>query len=91
MAEFAVEYLKQYWAVVPRGRLPATVAEIMPALNLLVNAAELALKAHLIRSGSDSGGHSLPKLYGRVDRLHRAEIERRFADAPANVNLRILG
>ena len=91
MAEFAVEYLKQYWAVVPKGRLPATVAEIMPALNLLVNAAELALKADLIRSCSDSGGHSLPKLYGRVDRLHRAEIERRFADAPPNVNLRILG
>ena len=91
MAEFAVEYLKQYWAIVPMGRLPATVAEMMPALNLLVNAAELALKADLIRSGHDSGGHALPKLYGRVDRVHRTEIERRFAEAPPNVNLRILG
>ena len=91
MAEFAVEYLKQYWAIVPKGRLPATVAEMMPALNLLVNAAELALKADLIRSVNDSGGHSLPKLYERVDRLHRAEVERRFAEAPPNVNLRILG
>ena len=91
MAEFAAEYLKKYWAIVPRGRLPATLPEMMPALNLLVNAVELAFKADLIRSGVDSGGHSLPKLYGRVDRVHRAEVERRFAAAPPNVNLRILG
>ena len=62
MAEFAAEYLKQYWVIVPKGRLPQTVSEMMPALNLLVNAAELAIKADLIRSGNDSGGHSLPTL-----------------------------
>ena len=51
MAEFAAEYLKQYWVIVPKGRLPQTVSEMMPALNLLVNAAELAIKSDLIRSG----------------------------------------
>ena len=91
MAEFAVEYLKQYRAIVPKGRLPHTVSEMMPALNLLVNAAEIAMKADLIRSGNDSGGHSLPTLYRRVDCKHREEIERRFAEAPTNGNLRILG
>ena len=91
MSEFAAEYLKQYWAIVPKGRLPKTVSEMMPALNLLVNAAELALKADLIRSGKESGGHSLPTLYGRVDRNHRKEIERRFAEAPLNGDLTVLG
>ena len=91
MAEFAVEYLKQYWAIVPKGRLPQTVSEMMPALNLLVNAAELAMKADLIRSSSGSGGHSLPMLYRDVDRKHREEIERRFAEAPLNADLRSLG
>ena len=91
MEEFAKEYLKQYWAIVPKGRLPQTVSEMMPALNLLVNAAELAMKADLIRSSSDSRGHSLPMLFERVDRKHREEIERRFAEAPLNADLRILG
>ena len=91
MAEFAAEYLKQYWAIVPKGRLPQTLSEMMPALNLLVNAAELAMKADLIRSGNDSRGHSLPTLYGRVDCKHREAIERRFAEAPLNSDLRILG
>ena len=91
MAEFAAEYLKQYWAIVPKGRLPETLSEMMPALNLLVNAAELAVKADLIRSGNDSGGHSLPTLYGRVDCKHREAIERRFAEAPLNSDLRTLG
>ena len=90
MAEFAVEYLKQYCAIVPKGRLPETLSEMMPALNLLVNAVELAIKADLIRSGNDSDGHSLPTLYRRVDCKHREEIERRFAEAPPNDNLRIL-
>ena len=56
MAEFASEYLKQYGVIVPKGRLPNTVSEMMPGLNLLVNAGELAIKASLIRSGNESGG-----------------------------------
>ena len=91
MAEFAAEYLKQYWVIVPKGRLPQNVSEMMPALNLLVNAAELAMKADLIRSGGDSGGHSLPTLYARVDCKHRQAIERRFAEASMNSDLRALG
>ena len=91
MAEFSAEYLKQFWAIFPRGRLPKTVSEMMPALHLLVNAAELALKAELIRSGRPSGGHSLPTLYGRLKRVHRGEIERRFADSHLSADIRTLG
>ena len=91
MAEFSAEYLKQYWAILPKGRLPRTVSEMMPALHLLINAAELAMKADLIRSGKDSGGHSLQTLYRSLDCEHRREIERRFAEADPNANLKALG
>ena len=91
MAEFAAQYLKQYWAIVPKGRLPQTLSEMMPALNFLVNAAELAMKADLIRSGKESGRHELPSLYQRLDCTHREEIERRFAEASLNADLRALG
>ena len=91
MAEFAAQYLKQYWAIVPKGRLPQSLSEMMPALNLLVNATELAIKADLIRSGKDSGRHKLPSLYQRLDCKHREEIERRFAEASPNADLLALG
>lgn len=91
MTEFAAEYLKQFWAIFPRGRLPRTLSEMMPALNLLVNAAELALKADLVRSGRNSDGHRLPVLHGRLEGSHREEIERRFAEAAPSANLRALG
>ena len=91
MAEFAAEYLKQYWVIVPKDRLPRTLTEMTPALNLLVNAAELAFKADLIRSGKDSGGHKLTMLYGRLDSAHKKELEERFADAEQNLDLRALG
>ena len=81
MAEFSAEYLKQYRVIVPKGRLPHTVSEMMPALHLLVNAAELAMKADLIRSDNESGGHSLAALYGHLDCRHKDEIARRFADS----------
>ena len=91
MAEFAGEYLKKYRAIVPKGGLPRRVSEMMRALHLLVNATELALKADLIRSETDSGGHSLESLYGRLDAAHRHDIERRFAESEPNANLRALG
>ncbi|MCY3811505.1 MAG: hypothetical protein OXH15_06905 [Gammaproteobacteria bacterium] len=91
MAEFAGEYLKQYRAIVPMRGLPRRLSEMMPALHLLVNATELALKADLIRSDKDSGGHSLVSLYGRLEADHRAEIERRFAVMEPNANLSALG
>ena len=91
MAEFSAEYLKQYWAILPKGRLPRTVSEMMPALHLLMNAAELAMKADLVRSGDTRGGHTLQTLYRCLDCEHRREIERRFADAGPNANLKALG
>lgn len=91
MAKFSVEYLKQYWAIVPKERLPQSMVEMMPALHLLVNAAELALKADLIRSGKHSGGHVLRKLYSELEEEHRDEVERRFADAAPNAPLNALG
>ena len=91
MAEFAAEYLKQYRAIVPKGRLPQSMVEMMPALHLLVNAAELAMKADLIRSDRPSGGHRLPDLYGRLETEHRDEVERRFANTAPNEPLNALG
>ena len=91
MAEFSAEYLKQYWAIVPQGRLPRTISEMMPALHLLLNAAELALKADLIRSDKDSGGHSLGELYDSLDCSHKRETERRFAETEFHDHLRLLG
>ena len=91
MAKFSVEYLKQYWAIVPKGRLPQSMVEMMPALHLLVNAAELAMKADLIRSGRPSGGHILRNLYSKIEQDHRDEVERRFAVAAPNTSLNALG
>ena len=91
MANFSAEYLKQYQAIVPKGRLPHSMTEMMPALHLLVNAAELALKADLIRSGKPCGGHVLRRLYGALENEHRHEVESRFADAGPNANLNALG
>ena len=90
MAEFSAEYLKQYRAIVPNGRLPRSMTEMMPALHLLVNAAELALKADLIRSGKPYAGHTLQNLYGKLEDEHRDEAERRFAVAEPNANLNVL-
>lgn len=91
MAGFSAEYLKQYRAIVPKGRLSWSMTEMMPALHLLVNATELALKADLIRSGKRCGGHVLRNLYGELEDEHRDEVERRFADAEPNANLKALG
>ena len=91
MAKFSVEYLKQYWAIVPKGRLPQSMVEMMPALHLLVNAAELAMKADLIRSGKLSGGHILRNLYSKIEQDHRDEVERLFAVAAPNTSLNALG
>ena len=70
MTAFSAEYLKQYLAIVPKGRLPRTMTEMMPALHLLVNAAELALKADLIRSNKPSAGHVLRTLYQQLEGGH---------------------
>ena len=91
MAEFAAEYFKQYRAIVPKGELPQTLSKTMPALHLLVNAAELALKTDLIRSGRACGGHDLKALFRRLEDEHREEAERRFAHTAQVASLNALG
>ena len=80
MAGLSAEYLRQYWTIVPIGRLPQSMVEMMPALHLLTNAVELAFKVDLIRSGRRSGGHVLRNIYCELEDEHRDEVERRFAD-----------
>ena len=82
MARFASEYLRQFWMLMPSGRLPASIMETMPALLLLYTATELALKAFWIRSDKAPKGqqHSLVGLYQDLDQVHLKEIESRFAE-----------
>ena len=91
MLEFAEQYFKLYNATVPAGRLPARLVEIMPALHLLVTAAELAFKAYLTRDGKDASGHSLEKLYKELDPAHRNRIDTIFSKSYLNTNLTVLG
>ena len=88
MADFAEEYLRQFYAIMPTGRLPGSLKEIMPALLLLVTAVELTLKAYLIRSEKSFGrGHFLVDLYSRLDPAHREGAERRLADSETSAAL----
>ena len=91
MAGFAEEYLRQFWVLVPTGRLPHTLKEIMPGLLLLFTATELALKAFWIRSGRQLTGHSLTDLYRELDPEHRRDIEGRFANSEPHSALSALG
>ena len=91
MAAFAGEYLKQHRVIMPKGRLPCTPGEMMPALHLLVVAAELALKAYLIRSRTPTRGHDFRDLYALFRDEHRQEIENRFAGTTLNANLKARG
>ena len=91
MADFAEEYIRQFCAIMPTGRLPGSLKEIMPALLLLVTAVELALKAYLIRSEKSVGrGHSLVDLYSRLDPAHREEVERRLANSETSAALLVM-
>lgn len=91
MLEFAEQYFRLYNAAVPAGRLPATLVEIMPALHLLVTAAELGFKAYLTRDGKDASGHSLQRLYKALDPAHRDRIDALFSKSYLNTNLTALG
>ena len=92
MADFAEEYLRQFWTLMPTGRLPNSLKEIMPALLLLFTATELAVKAYLIRSETRvKPNHSLVALYKELDPEHRKEIERRFVESYLNSALSALG
>lgn len=92
MARFAERYLAAYGAVMPSGRPPRSVVEIMPALHLLVMAAELVMKADLMRSMKDPGKHhSLTCLYETLDDAHRQEADSRFARCEPNARLELVG
>ena len=91
MADFAEEYLRQFWTLMPTGRLPHTLKEIMPGLLLLFTATELALKAFWIRSGKQVTSHSLTDLYRELGAEHRGDIEARFASSELHIALSALG
>lgn len=92
MAEFADEYLRQFWTLMPTGRLPANLKEVMPPLLLLVTATELAVKAFWIRSEKPmKPSHSLVDLHEELDPEHKHEVEQRFAGARPNLALSTLG
>ena len=81
MAEIAKEYLRQFWALLPDGRFPGSLQELLPPLLLLMTSTEQALKAFWIRSGRTTREHSLPVLYAGLAQTHRWETERFFADS----------
>lgn len=92
MTDFAEEYLRQFEVLMPVDRLPGTLMQVMPALLLLVVAAELSMKAFLIRRGTLlKGNHSLDALYKELDDEHRIEVERRFSRLELNLALVQLG
>ena len=76
------------------GRLPRTFLEVMPSLLLLVTAAELGLKAFLLRSRGDrpeDTHHDLVKLYDDLDSQHQAAIESRFNGCEPVAGLSAIG
>lgn len=92
MTSFAQHYLLAYRSVMPSGRPPRSVVEIMPALHLLVIATELVIKADLVRSGKDTDNHHLLKdLYEALDDTHRQETDDRFARCEPNAMLKMVG
>ena len=92
MADFAKEYLKQHWILLQPGRLPQTLVEVMPALLLLVTAAELVLKAFILRSkGEQPRTHDLVELYDGLDPEHQAAIESRYERCQLVAGLASLG
>ena len=91
MLEVAEQYFKLYNATMPAGRLPHNLVEIMPALHLLVTAAELAFKAILTRDGKKPSGHSLKRLYENLDPAHRDWIDTSFSGSYLNAELTVLG
>ena len=79
MADMAREYLRQFWILLPKGRVPNSLTELMPALLLLVTSAEQALKAFGIRAENPAHGHSLTDLYdNHLGMVHKIETERLF-------------
>lgn len=92
MMKFAEEYFRLYQTLMPRGELPNSLVKMMPILHILVTAAELAIKAYLIRADKNfQRNHSLQLLYDDLDRAHRDKIELRFAESDLNTKVATLG
>ncbi len=94
MLEFSKTYLKGYDAIMPRDQRPKNIYDIAPAVLLLVNSAELAIKAYLYRSGkfsNESQGHNLTSLYQQMEDEHKREIQNRFTETETCKELRNLG
>ena len=92
MADHSAEYLRQFWILSPKGRLPSSVTGMLPALLLLNTATELALKAYLIRSDETSKlSHSLVGLYEDLDTQYLQEIEARFVNTDVCLQLSAQG
>ena len=91
LLEFAEQYFRLFRAIMPTQRLPNSLIELMPALHLLVVAAELGLKAYLIRNDKKNFGHSLGQLYDNLDLAYRKEIETRLAKSNLSANLVAIG
>ena len=92
MADFAREYLKQHRVLLQPGRLPQTLVEVMPSLLLLVTAAELALKAFILRSkGEQPRTHDLVELYDDLDSEHQSAVETRFGRCQLPAGLASIG
>ncbi len=92
MLAFGEHYLSAYRAVMPSGRLPDSVVEMMPALHLLQVSVELTIKADLIRSGFDPGKrHAFKYLYGKLEQSHKDDAEKRFRLCEPNTRLQAAG
>lgn len=92
MSRFAAEYLRLYRDSVPSGRLPSTVAELAPSVHVLLVAAELALKADVLRSTfRTERTHKLRELFRALEDKHQEAVERRFAATAPNECIRLLG
>ena len=91
MAEMAREYLSQYWTLLPKGRLPGSLKELMPALLLLVTSAEQALKTFGIRSEESTRGHSLKDLYDDLRADYKAQVDHLFRQSEVVVAILEMG
>ncbi|MCY4515273.1 MAG: hypothetical protein OXC69_09115, partial [Candidatus Tectomicrobia bacterium] len=87
MLDFSERYFGLFKRIMPRSRLPANLAELMPALHLLVIAAELGLKAFLLRNGRTEFGHSLEQLFDELEAVQQEGVEQRFAELELNARL----
>ena len=92
MIELAEEYLKQFWSIFPKRRLPNTLMEAMPSLLLLFSATEISLKAFLVRDNKTYEPiHDLAKLHDKLEADQTKEIEHHFNKSKINLPVIAIG